>query len=481
MRRWIGLAAALGVALVVHASLGGFGESQAKVGAVFAFTVVLWVTETLPLAVASLLSTMLLVVLAGVDEKKAFGAYGNPIIPLFIGSFVLAKAMEVTRLSDRFALGILAKPWAHRSPGALAAALGIVSCLISLLVSNTATTSMMLPIGLAILATLPENSAKTQWATAFLLMLTWGSSVAVGLPIGTPPNLIGMAQIEKATGVGISFGQWATFGMPITVLMTVFAWLILRFRYGKQPLDTASAGHEASAELAQLGPLTPAEKSVLVAFGVALTLWILPDVAEQLLGKKNELAMWLDKRFSEAVAAIIGASFLFILPVKESESGHAIAWREAATIDWGVILLFGGGIALGDAMFESGLAKDLGQAAAAATGVSSIWPITLLCTAAAVALSELASNTAAATTLVPVAIGLAQGAGVSPVAPALGAALGASMGFMLPVSTPPNAIVYSSGKVPMREMVVSGILLDLVSVFVVVGGLWLFLGPLGLR
>jgi sodium-dependent dicarboxylate transporter 2/3/5 len=155
-------------------------------------------------------------------------------------------------------------------------------------------------------------------------------------------------------------------------------------------------------------------------------------------------------------------------------------WRTAASIDWGTILLFAGGIALGQAMFESGLAKSLGEMAAEASGARTVWGITALVTAAAIMLSELASNTAAATTLVPVAIGLAEGAGVSPVAPALGVALGASMGFMLPVSTAPNAIVYSSGLVPAREMLKSGILIDIIGFIVVMAGLMLILPAMGL-
>ncbi len=157
-----------------------------------------------------------------------------------------------------------------------------------------------------------------------------------------------------------------------------------------------------------------------------------------------------------------------------------MTWRTATQIDWGTILLFGGGIALGQAMFSSGLAKDLGELSARASGAHSLWAITALVTAAAILLSELASNTAAATTLIPIAIGLAQGAGVSPIAPALGVGIGASMGFMLPVSTAPNAIVYSSGLIPSKEMMKSGVLIDILGFIVTMVGLWIMLPILGL-
>jgi sodium-dependent dicarboxylate transporter 2/3/5 len=188
----------------------------------------------------------------------------------------------------------------------------------------------------------------------------------------------------------------------------------------------------------------------------------------------------MQSHLTAAVAAIAAATLLFVLPAKDRESGRALTWREGTRIDWGTILLFGGGIALGQAMFKSGLAKELGEIAARASGANSLWTITALCIVAAIILSELASNTAAATTLVPVAIGLAQGAHVSPIAPALGAAIGASFGFMLPVSTAPNAIVYSSGLVPAKDMMKSGILLDLVSAAVIWGCLRLILPMVGL-
>ncbi len=446
------------------------------VGAVFAATVVLWITELLPHAMTALLSTAALVIIAGIEEKKAFGAYGDPIIPLFIGSFILAKAMETSRLSDRFAWLLLSRPWATRSPSALLLALGVLTCTISLFVSNTATTAMFLPIGLSMLSALRKEQGM--FPIGVMLMLTWGSSVAVGVPVGTPPNLIALAEIEKATGVNLTFGQWMAFGMPITICMVLAAWLILRFLYGKDAPPTADARAVATMRLGELGKLQPAERNALIAFGVAFALWIIPDFATVILGPKAGAAIWLKDHLPASIAALVGAALLFILPCADTE--QKITWKTATQIDWGTILLFGGGIALGQAMFSSGLAKDLGELAAQASGANSVWAITALVTAAAIILSELASNTAAATTLIPMAIGLAQGAGVSPIAPALGVALGASLGFMLPVSTAPNAIVYSSGLVPSKQMIRAGILLDVVGFLVTLGGLWLILPRLGL-
>lgn len=446
------------------------------VGAVFAATVLLWITELLPHAMTALLSTAALVIIAGIDEKKAFGAYGDPIIPLFIGSFILAKAMETSRLNDRFAWLILSRPWATRSSSSMLLALGVLTCTISLFVSNTATTAMFLPIGLSMISALPKE--RHLFPVGVMLMLTWGSSVAVGVPVGTPPNLIALAEIEKVTGVNITFGQWMAFGMPITVFMLVAAWLILKLCYGRRAPETAGAQHIAVDRLKEMGPLRNSERNVLIAFGSAFALWVIPDMAAVALGSSHVSAKWLQTHIPASVAALIGAALPFVIPCKDRE--EQMTWKLATKIDWGTILLFGGGIALGQAMFSSGLAKDLGQLAANSSGAHSLWTITALVTAASILLSELASNTAAATTLIPMAIGLAQGAGVSPIAPALGVAIGSSLGFMLPVSTAPNAIVYSSGLVPPKEMMKAGIMLDVIGFFITLAGLWLILPRLGL-
>jgi sodium-dependent dicarboxylate transporter 2/3/5 len=458
----------------------GLGAQKAAVGAVFAATVVLWIGEVLPLAMTALLSTGALILLGGIKEKDAFAAYGDPIIPLFIGSFILAKAMEVSGLSERFAHLMLSRPWASASPARLLLTLSVVGCLLSLLVSNTAVTAMLLPVGLSVLDAV-HSRRTSPFAVATLLTLTWGSSVAVGVPVGTPPNLIGIGLIDSATGTRISFTQWMVFGMPITVLVLLASWGILLLLYGRHvPPDTARADDASRERIREMGPMRSAERIVLVAFLVALALWVVPDFAEVIYGKAHPLTKWLQTHLTAAVASLVAASLLFVLPCRDREDRRALNWREASTIDWGTILLFGGGIALGQALFSTGLAKDLGEIAARASGANSLWEITALATLAAIVLSELASNTAAATTLVPVAIGLAQGAGVNPIPPALGAAIGASFGFMLPVSTAPNAIVYSSGLVPPREMMKAGLLLDIVSFGAILLGLRVILPMMGL-
>lgn len=477
---WMKPAAALLAFGFAWWALRGFDRQQAAAGAVFALTVVLWVTEALPMAATALLATMLLVSLGVSKPETAFGAFGDPIILLFVGSFLLAKAMAESKLDVRLSYVLLARRFATRSPGRLLFTLGLIACLISLFVSNTAVTAMMLPIGVSLLASLGTQPRSTPYSIAVMLMLTWGSSVAVGVIVGTPPNLIAAREIELAGHRSIGFTEWMGFAMPVNAVMLVVAWAILMTMYGRRAPATRHATENSVQHLRAMGPMTQSQRNTLIAFFVAFALWILPDTSAMVLGVKHPVAQWLNDRMSPTVAALIAATLLFLLPANDGRDGRTLTWRQGQTIAWGTILLFGGGIALGKAVFDTGLARSLGEVVASASGVSTVWEITGLCIVLAILMSEIASNTASATTVVPVAIGLAQGAGVSPVPPALGAALGASFGFMLPISTPPNAIVYSSGLVPTHAMAKAGFVLDIFAVIVIWSCLRLLLPMMGL-
>lgn len=461
--------------------LGDLPPQQRAIGAVFGLTVAWWISEAIPLPMTSLAATALLVLVADVDEDLAFGAFGDPIIALFIGSFLLARAMEVTGLGERLAWQLLSRPWASKSPGRLLFTLGAVACVASLILSNTATTAMMLPIGLGLLSALGTVKRGSPYAVATMLMLTWGSSVAVGVPVGTPPNLIGLSLLESTAGVRISFVQWALFAMPVTILMLVACWLVLMKMYKVGDVDAHVDSSLARERLAAMGPMSRAEWNTLIAFTVAVLIWIAPDIAAFIWGRDSGPGVWATEHLTLAIGAVTGAFLLFALPAETIDGEKArLSWDDAAKIDWGTILLFGGGIALGRSMAASGLPETLGHAITALIGVGALWTLTALATAAAIFLSEIGSNTASASILVPVVIGVAEVAGVSPVAPVLGVALGASLGFMMPVSTPPNAIVYGSGLVPARDMMKAGLVIDIVGFVVTFGCLRLILPLMGL-
>jgi sodium-dependent dicarboxylate transporter 2/3/5 len=259
-------------------------------------------------------------------------------------------------------------------------------------------------------------------------------------------------------------------GGPIAALMVALLLAHLRWALPPEVGEIRGSRDEFVHERAALGSPSRAEKNVLGAFALTVALWVLPGVLALLLGTDSAAARQVQRLFPESVVAVLGASLLFVLPVDWRERRFTLRWSEAVRIDWGTLLLFGGGLSLGAAMFRTGLAEAIGQGIVRATGAQSLAALTVLFTLLAIVLTETTSNTAAATMVAPLAIAAAQAAGVSPVPPAMGVALGASMAFMLPVSTPPNAIVYGSGCVPITVMLRLGTLLDLASAIVVPAG-----------
>ena len=439
-------------------------EQRALV-AVYAWTVTYWVTEALPVAATALLSSLLAVLVGVAPAREVFGAYGDPVVFLFIGSFILAEAMRSTGLDRRFAFAVLNRSWATSSPSRLLLAVGVVTATISLWVSNTATTAIMLPVGQGILASLGAvgDASKSRFPIGLMLMLTWSSSVAVGLPMASPPNLIAIGMLDDLAGVRLTFVDWVLVTMPLTLAMLAVCWLLLRSRYPAPRVSSTGADVRSFLREAgqELGPWTRAQRNVAAVFALAGVLWLLPGTVAVLAGVDSEPARWLEAHLPESVTALVAAVLLFALPVDLRRGEFTMTWERAARIDWGTILLFGAGLALGRMAFETELAEVVGDGLVALTGADDVWALTAVAIVIGVLMSELSSNTASASAVIPIVIAIASAGGISPVPPVLGAALGASFGFMLPVSTPPNAIVYASGLVPLREMVRAGIWLDI--------------------
>lgn len=454
-------------------------SAQRAVGAVFPFAVVLYVSEALPLAITALLSVVLLILLGGATLDSAFAAFGDKVILLFIGSFILAKGMERTGLDIRLSYLILRVPVFSRTPSRLLLTLGSLACVFSFFVSNTAVAAMMMPIAISLVRRFHLRRGDS-FATGLPLMLAWGASVSVGVMIATPPNLIAVSLLRERLDTDISFVQWSLFAMPVSVLMIFATWFVIRMLFGRNAPTTGEAVSLAHKGLRELGPLSQGERNTLIAFFATLLLWIAPDLSTALLGGDHAVAVWLKERMHASVAALIGAGMLFLLPCRGKEESRALTWRDAAGIDWGTILLFGGGIALGKAMFDTGFAELMGGRIVDLIGISTLWGAVALCTLLAALLSELSSNTASATAMVPLAIGIAESLGVNPVPPALAAALGSSLGFMLPISTPPNAIAYGTGMVRVRDMAKAGVLLDLAGFAAILIALRLMLPLLGM-
>ncbi len=452
-----------------------------KLAAVMAMMVILWITEALPLAVTALVGPVLAIILGVASARTIFAPFADPIIFLFIGSFMLAEAMFVHRLDRRIAFGALSSRAVGGSAVRILCVYGAVAAGISMWISNTATTAMMFPIGLSIVAHLTDGRESDlhsrEFATAMMLVTAFGASIGgIGTPIGTPPNLIGIGMLQRIAHVDISFFEWMAIGVPVAVLL--FAFLIAYFYIRTlRHLDLRTGRADAiRGELERLGPMSAGQRNVLVAFAATVVLWLLPGVLAITGMGNTAFARGYARAVPESVAALVGAVLLFVLPVSWRARRFTLTWEEAVRIDWGIVLLFGGGLAMGELAFSTGLATAIGHGITSWLPAHSTVALTVLFTAVAIVMSEAASNTASANMIVPIAIAVAQAAGVSPLQPALGATLGASMGFMMPISTPPNAIVYSSGHVPIGTMMRHGIALDIagfiVIVIVVLGFSW---------
>jgi sodium-dependent dicarboxylate transporter 2/3/5 len=445
---------------------------------VLAAVVILWVTEALPLPVTALLGASASVVLQVAPAREVFAPFADPLMFLFIGAFILARGIFLHGLDRRVAYAVLSLPWVGARPSRILLAFGAVTAFISWWISNTATTAMMFGIGLSILAAMrgsESGSIDPRYPTALMLMTSFAASIGgLATPVGTPPNVIGLGFIRSQLGVEISFLEWMLIGVPAVLLLFGFLYLFLNTVAPAGVRELSAGAETIRQERERLGPWTRGQRSVAIAFAVTVTLWVIPGLVAVAVGEGSVAYQTLTRRLPEGVAALLGAMLLFILP---GEKGPAISWKEAVEIDWGVVLLYGGGFALGVLSFQTGLAQALGR------GVTGLFPIEgsfgMLATSVIVAvlLSETTSNTASANMVVPVVISVAQAARLDPLEPALGATMAASLGFMLPVSTPCNAIVYGSGLIPLGRMIRYGFALDLAGIVVILA-LVSLLGPL---
>jgi sodium-dependent dicarboxylate transporter 2/3/5 len=456
--------------------------------AILSWTVVWWVCEPIPLCMTALASSVLCVVLGVAGAKQVFAPYSDPIIYLFLGNFILAEAMALHRLDQRFAYAIMSLKAVGNSTGRILAAFGFICAFLSMWISNTAATAMMFPIALGIIRAmaeimakqrgLPVDPMKLRFGTGLMLMAAYAASTGgIATPVGTPPNLIGIALIEKSLGIKIAFFQWMSFALPLCAILMLVLFVLLYLLHKPELARLHGSSEFVAQERAKLGTWTAGEKNAVFAFLVTVTLWIIPGILALLHSPAQQSYA---KLMPEGVAALVGALLLFVLPTDWRAREFTITWQQATRIDWGTLLLFGGGMALGTLMFETKLADTIGHGLLAVSGASSTWGITLAAIFSAILVSETSSNTASANMVVPVMIALAQAAGVDPLPPAIGATLGASWGFMLPVSTPPNAIVYGSGMVPITKMIRAGIWFDLLGGLVIWGGLYVLLPLAGL-
>ena len=457
-------------------------RTQHLLAAVLLGVIILWICEPVPIPVGGLLGVAAVVLLGVAPANEVLAPFGSTTIFTFIGAFILAQAMLKHGLARRLAFAVLSFPGVARSTYRVIIAFGVITCLLSAFVSNTATVAMLLPTALGILAVIAQlmqdrgivradfDPLRLRVGAALMLMLAYGASVGGLLtPVGSPPNLIGRGLIEEATGERITFAQWTATAAPLCLAM--FAVLALTmFLLNKPELRQIEGVEEYIHEQkAAHGRMSRAEVNTLIAFGFTVTLWLLPAIVSLAAGTDSDAYIFLDDRLDEGIVAVLGASLLFILPTNWQERRATLTWSDAARIDWGTIILFGTGIIFGSLLASTGLAETIGAAASQNLGVTNIIAITAFSAFLAVLISETTSNTASAAVVVPVVIPLCQALGIDPFVPALAATFAASFGFMLPVSTPQNAIVYGSGTVPITKMIRTGLVFDILGALLIIG------------
>ncbi|GJL63265.1 MAG: SLC13 family permease [Nitrospirales bacterium] len=466
----IGLLVGPAMAVLLYFFLpASLSPAARTLAAILSWVVTYWITEPIPLPVTALLGTSLCVIMGLGSMKDIFSAYAHPIIFLFIGSFFLAEALVVHGLDKRFGLWFLSQKWVGAHPIRVFVVMGITVAVLSMWISNTAATALMLPIALGVLTTMHGTEKKPGgYETGFLLFVAYGAGVGgVATIIGTPPNLIGVGLLAEQAHLSISFLTWFAIGLPLAIVMLAVTSVVLLILHPPPPV-LPNFLDALTAQRAGLGRWSIGERHACMAFGLAVCLWIVPGLLSAWLGAEHSIVTWFARYLPKELVPIVVAGLLFFLPINFSQGIFTLSWKQAVNINWGTILLFGGGIAFGHLMVETQLAHVIGKGLVGLFGVQSVWGLTAMSIMTAIVLTELASNTAAASMLVPVVIAIAQAAGMSPIPPTLGACMGASLAFVLPVSTPPNAIVYGTGLVPVTNMVRAGLILD------ILGGVLIF-------
>jgi len=470
-RQWIGWVvgpAALLLTLVLPPPEGLSPEGWRTAGAGLLMAV-FWISETIPIPATALLPLVLFPALGLGDIRATAAPYANPIIFLFLGGFIIALAMQRWHLHRRIAIALVGRLGTR--PSAIVAGFLLASGLVSMWVSNTATALMMLPIALSVVHLCPQTGPAARemrdFGTALMLAVAYGATTGgMATLIGTPPNALLAAYVSEVYQITIGFGQWMLVGVPVAIVSLAFVYIVLT-----RVMFTLSAGELPGMaaliadERARLGPLSRGELATAVVFVLTATGWVFQPLITRVV-----------PLVSDTTIAIAGALVLFMIPVNPRRGEFVMTWEATRTLPWGVLLLFGGGLSLAGNIETHGLAAYFGSLAQGLRDVPTIGILSIVAFGILL-LTELTSNTATAATFLPITGALALSLGENPMLFLIPTALAANCSYMLPVGTPPNAIVYGSGIVPLSEMARAGFLLNVVLVPVVVI-LLLLIGPL---
>jgi sodium-dependent dicarboxylate transporter 2/3/5 len=457
--------------------MGAFGRGSGEIQemgpggpatvAIAVWMAIWWLTEALPIQATALLPLALFAPVGVATMRETAAPYANPMIFLFMGGFMIALAMQSSGLSRRTALTTLRM--VGDRPRNMIAGFMLVAGGLSMWVSNTATTVMMLPVALSVLE-MAEHRSPPGWndrmrrnfAVALLLGIAYGASIGgVATPVGTPPNLFLLSFLSSELDQPISFARWMAVGVPVVLIMLPTVWWVLVHRLFPFSNDRLEGGRALFVrDLRALGPPSRAERIVLGVFFCVCLLWL----AHPLLANLDIAGSKPFARLDEAGIAVAGALVLFCAPAGDGR--RVLDWETAKGLPWGILILFGGGLSLAAAIKQNGVDRWIGSQSHSLAGLSPIVVVVSVVTVM-VFLTELTSNTASTAAFVPILASLAVGLGLSPLELVVPATLAASFAFMLPVATPPNAVVFGSGRVTIRDMMRAGLWLNLIGIVVI--------------